>query len=90
MGWGVVRGRADGHGKLVRQGADSEALLASLEELVRQAKGMERARLEAEMRAADLVHKAQARISRQVRRLPRRARHPRGRSARGGGRCGSR
>ncbi len=58
---------ADGHGRLVRQGADTETLLASLEELVRHAKGMERGRLEAEMLSADMAHEAQARISRQVR-----------------------
>ena len=50
----------------MRQGAEADAALAALDELVRHAKGMERARLEAEMRAADLVHEAQARISRQV------------------------
>ena len=59
-------GPADTVTRLLRQGAETDAALAALDELVRHAKGMERARLEAEMRAADLVHEAQARISRQV------------------------
>jgi hypothetical protein len=61
MFWG-----ADSHQRLIRQGADAESLSASAEEISRIVKGMERARLEGEMRTVDVLNEAQAKISRQV------------------------
>ena len=82
-------GPADGVARLARQGADADAVVLALDELVRHAKGMERARLEGEMRAAEQLHDAQARISWQVafaacaRRVPVRLRY------RAGSQCAS-
>ena len=59
-------GVADSLQRLIRQGADAESLSASVEEISRMVKVMERARLESEMRTVDVLSEVQAKISRQV------------------------